>query len=637
QLARSLFLTLEKSLRRKLKEIILAIRIERAFSKQEILEMYLNQVCYGHGAYGVEAAAQLYYGKHVWELNLPQCALLAALPRRPAYYSPFEHPGACRKRRNLVLDKMAEEGFITRAEAERAKRMPINEGLVDFKQLGIRRMRAHYFTNFAIRELVQRFGSNLVYKGGLRVYTTLDIPLQIAAHKIIAKHYRKQRWRRIDQMALVCIEIKTGRILAMVGGVKKYRRDPKTGRLVRDDYNRATQAPNQPGSSFKPYVYAAALEFGFKPYSIFDDSRISFVKAGGAVWSPRNYDGIYGRSMTLKRALAMSNNVIAVKVCRAVGVDRVVETAKRMGFRFVGNPYIASYALALGAVDGYLLYHTSALSCIANGGLRVPPTTILSVYNREGNLIYKHTPRPIRVLAPEVAEQLLDMMMAVVTSGTGRRARVKGYQIAGKTGTSSERRDLWFLGFSPSLACGIWAGREDNKPLNSGSGGAVCAPIFSEFMTVALKHRPGPKEFTMTVVKSDESTQRQNLVKVKICDETGLLATSACPSVHEELLPRNQAPKVKCSLHRTDIVEVAICTASGKLAGFYCPPELIVWKRLPAIAVPVETCPVHRPRETTVTSRATEIASTTASNSDVTSPSESSSSADLSPDDSPPQ
>ncbi|MCX7778216.1 MAG: PBP1A family penicillin-binding protein [Armatimonadetes bacterium] len=602
QLARSLFLTPEKSLKRKLKEIILAIRIERAFSKQEILEMYLNQVCYGHGAYGVEVASQLYFGKHVWELNLPQCAMLAALPRRPAYYSPYEHPGACKARRDIILDKMAELGFITKEEAEEAKRTPITEGLVDLRQIGVQQVKAHYFTNFAIKELVQRFGTDMVYKGGLKVHTSLDMKLQREVERIVQNNLGRIRARGADQIAIVCLDIKSGKILAMVGGAKKFRVDRRTGKLVRDDYNRATQAPNQPGSSFKPYVYAAALEFGFKPYSIFNDSRITFVSAGGRAWSPKNYDGIYGRSMTLKRALAMSNNVIAVKLCRAIGIDRVIECARRMGFRFARDPYSASYTLALGAIDGYLIDHTAAMACAANGGNRVFPTTLDKVYDGRGRLIYQSVPRTFKALSPEVSEQLLEMLIAVVTSGTGRAATVNGYQIAGKTGTSNELRDLWFVGFSPSIACGVWVGREDNRPLRSGSGGSVCAPIFSQVMRVALKLHPGPKRFEFIALGRNDNkpTQplepREEFSRVNICDDSGLLATSACPSIHEEILPKDQIPRRECSLHRVDFVEVAICKLSGKLASFYCPADEIVWRRLPASSVPTEICPIHRPR-----------------------------------------
>lgn len=602
QLARGLFLTPEKTLKRKLKEIILAVRIERAFSKQEILEMYLNNVCYGHGAYGVEVASQLYFGKHVWELNLPQCALLAALPKRPSYYSPYEHPRACKARRDLVLDKMAELGFITKDEAERAKQTPITDGLVDFRQFGVQQVKAHYFTNFAIKELVQRFGADLVYKGGLKAYTSLDMKLQNSVENIVQSSMKRLRACGADQIAIVCLEISSGKILAMVGGAKKFRRDPNTGKLMRDDYNRATQAPNQPGSSFKPYVYAAALEFGFKPYSIFNDSRITFVGGGGRAWSPKNYDGVYGRSMTLRQALAMSNNVIAVKLCRAIGVDKVVECAKRMGFKFATDPYSASYALALGAVDGYLLDHTAAMACVANDGNRVFPTTLSRVYDGRGRLIYQHTPRTFKALNEEVASQLLDMLIAVVTSGTGRAAVVNGYQIAGKTGTSSDLRDLWFIGFSPSIASGVWVGREDNKPLRSGSGGTICAPIFSRVMKVALKLHPGQRQFKFaTPERSDNKPQQtpapqDEMQEVTICDDTGLLAMITCPSTHREILPKDQVPRRECSLHGGDLVDVAICKVSRKLASFYCPADEIIWSRIPASSTPTEVCTIHRPQ-----------------------------------------
>ncbi|MFA0743195.1 MAG: hypothetical protein DFNUSKGM_003329, partial [Candidatus Fervidibacter sacchari] len=256
QLARNLYLSSEKTIRRKLKELLLAVRLERRFSKEELLELYLNTVCYGHGAYGVQAAAELYFGKDVSELTLPQAALLAALPKRPSDLSPFVNPNAAKRRRDYILDAMAEEGYITRSEAEEAKRVPVTEGLKPAPKWLTEPPKAFHFVEYVRRELIQKFGQDVVDRGGLKVYTTLNYRLQREVEQIAERYLRVYRSIGADQMAFVVIHIPTGRVLAMYGG-RPYRIDPKTGKRRLDHFNRAVQAYRQPGSSFKPYVYAA--------------------------------------------------------------------------------------------------------------------------------------------------------------------------------------------------------------------------------------------------------------------------------------------------------------------------------------------------------------------------------------------
>ena len=598
QLARNLYLSSEKTIRRKLKELLLAVRLERRFSKEELLELYLNTVCYGHGAYGVQAAAELYFGKDVSELTLPQAALLAALPKRPSDLSPFVNPDAAKRRRDYILDAMAEEGYITRSEAEEAKRVPVTEGLRPAPKWLTEPPKAFHFVEYVKRELVQKFGQDVVDRGGLRVYTTLNYKLQREVERIAERYLRAYRSIGADQMAFVVIHIPTGRVLAMYGG-RPYRIDPQTGKKRLDHFNRAVQAYRQPGSSFKPYVYAAALEMGFKPNSLFNDSRISFPIGNGKWWSPKNYDGRYGRTMTLKTALAMSNNVIAVKLIRAVGVDKTIEVAKRMGIKFPPgvNPASASYALALGAVGVTVLDHTAALASVATGGVKVTPTGISRVYDSEGKLIYSAKPEHQQVLMPEVASQLLKMLMAVVTEGTGRRAQIPGYQVAGKTGTSEDVKDVWFVGFTPTIACGVWIGRDDNKPLRTGSGGTLCAPVFKEIVMAALKYYPGERTFRLLGQERDADSREEKgrNVRVVICAESGLLATDFCPVTYSEFVPADRAPKRKCPLHREELQPVLICTVSGKLATPNCPAQSVVTKTLPKSAIPTEACDIHAP------------------------------------------
>ncbi len=598
QLARNLYLSSEKTIRRKLKELLLAVRLERRFSKEELLELYLNTVCYGHGAYGVQAAAELYFGKDVSELTLPQAALLAALPKRPSDLSPFVNPDAAKRRRDYILSAMSEEGYITRSEAEEAKRSPVTEGLRPTPKWLTEPPKAFHFVEYVKRELVQKFGQEVVERGGLKVYTTLNYKLQREVEQIAERYLRTYRSFGADQMAFVVIHIPTGRVLAMYGG-RPYRIDSKTGKRRLDHFNRAVQAYRQPGSSFKPYVYAAALEIGFRPNSLFNDSRISFPVGNGKWWSPKNYDGRYGRTMTLKTALAMSNNVIAVKLIRAVGVDKTIEVAKRMGIKFPPglNPASASYALALGAVGVSVLDHTAALASVATGGLRVIPTGINKVYDSEGGLIYSAKPERQQVLMPEVASQLLGMLMAVVTKGTGRRAQIPGYQVAGKTGTSEEVKDVWFVGFTPTIACGVWTGRDDNKPLRSGSGGTLCAPVFKEIVMTALKYYPGERTFRLFEHErdADNRAERSRNVRVVICSESGLLATDFCPVTYSEIVPVDRVPKRRCPLHREELQPVLICTVSGKLATPNCPSQTVVTKTLPKSVIPTEACDIHTP------------------------------------------
>lgn len=602
QLARNLYLSSEKTIRRKLKELLLAVRLERKFSKEELLELYLNTVCFGHGAYGVQAAAELYFGKDVSELTLPQAALLAALPKRPADLSPFVNPDAAKQRRDYILDMMAKEGYIDFKTAEKAKRVPITEGLRPAPKWLTEPPRAFHFIEYVKRELIRKFGQEVVDRGGLKVYTTLNYKLQREVERIAERYLRAYRSLGAEQMACVVIHIPTGRILSLYGG-RPHRIDPKTGKRILDHFNRAVQAYRQPGSSFKPYVYIAALEMGFRPNSLFNDSRVSFPLGNGRWWSPKNYDGRYGRTMTLKTALATSNNVIAVKLIRAVGVDKTIEVAKRMGIRFPPkvDPSNAGYALALGAVGVTVLDHTAALASIATGGVRVVPTAIKAIYDSEGRLIYSSRPEYQRVLAPEVAGQILKMLIAVVTEGTGRRAQISGYQVAGKTGTSEGVKDVWFVGFTPTIACGIWMGRDDSKPLRAGSGGTLCAPIFREIVMAALKHYPGERTFKFL----DQDRKADNeygdeygetrKVRVNICAESGLLATDFCPIVHSEIVPVDRVPKRRCPLHREELQPVLICTVSGKLATPNCPAQNVVTRTLPKSAIPTEACDIHSP------------------------------------------
>ncbi|MCS7223763.1 MAG: PBP1A family penicillin-binding protein [Armatimonadetes bacterium] len=597
QLARNLYLSPEKTIQRKLKELILAIQLERRFSKEELLELYLNTVCYGHGAYGVQAAAELYFGKDAENLNLPQSALLAALPKRPSYLSPFVNPTAAAQRRNYILSKMAELGYISPSQAKEAIATPVTDGLRSAPTWMTGPTRFLHFLEWTKKELSQRFGPELVNRGGLKVYTTINARLQEQIEQLMEQFIERHQRQGINQAALILIELPSGYIRALYGG-RPWRKDPNTGRLIPDYFNRATQAYRQPGSSFKPYVYAAALEAGLQPETVFSDSRIAF-RVGRRSWSPQNYDGVYGRRMTLLTALAQSNNVIAVKTMQSVGADKVIEVAQRMGIRFRQDPRLAGYSLALGSVGVTLLDHTAAVATVATGGQRILPTTIKAVYGSDGQLIYRHRQETQPVLDPTVATKLRMMLRAVVTSGTGRRAQVEGYEVAGKTGTSEKIRDVWFVGFTPSLACGVWAGHEDFKPLRYGSGGTWCAPLFRTAVSLALKVYPGRRSFTdeepngRPALRKPSTEADEQRVAVTVCTETGLLANRFCPLTHTETLEEPQVPKRRCLIHSQEGETLLICTLSGKRATSQCPTQSVVGAIFPRGEAPTEECDIH--------------------------------------------
>lgn len=588
QLAKNLFLNQQKTFSRRLQQMMLALKIERRYSKEEILEMYLNEVCYGSGAFGVQAASKLYFHKPACELTLAEAALLAGLPRRPSFYSPFENPDAAKARQELVLHKMVAQGDLTTEEAETAIREKLN--IAPRKNLGEARIEYPYFTTYAIRELVARYGVDMIYKGGLAVYTTLNTEVQRAAEEAIHEGLKDRSNRNVTQGALVCIKTSDGSLLAIVGG-RSYRES---------QWNRATQSRRQPGSSFKPYLYAAAMENGFTPNSVIRDSPVSYPGAGGHPWRPKNYDGKYRGSITLRRALATSVNVVAVKLMEQVGVDKVIETARRMGISSPLDPYLP---LALGASGITLLEHAGAYCAFATGGLRVEPTTILRVLDHTGRPIDSLVPRVQRVLNPQTAEAVRSMLLTAVESGTGRNARIPNYQVAGKTGTTSGGKDAWFMGFTPDLTCGIWMGNDHNERMYRPSGGFFCAPVWKKFMVRALTiTKSQRRRFDANSEKVKETRERgeEKTRTLRLCTESGMLATANCPSAYQEKFARGKGPKDYCDLHPAgteDGEEVTVCSESGQLATENCPSPSVRTVRMGT--APKSYCTIHRASEPT--------------------------------------
>lgn len=544
QLARNLFLTQERTIVRKLKEILLAIQIERRYSKDEILNMYFNQIYYGNGAYGIEAAALSFLGKHVGELNLYEAALLAALPKSPIYFDPFKNPEKALVRRNIVLNAMKETGEIGDKEAERAKNAPLllNQKINTFSN-------APYFIEEIRRRVVRRYGENMLYRNGLDIYTTLDSDLQEKAisslewwlertekmyrfkvEKDTSKKDTTGGMTKYIQGSIVAIEAETGAVRSLVGG-----RD-----FEESEFNRATQAKRQPGSAFKPFVYTACIDNGFTPSDEVLDIPIVIV-SGGEEYSPANYDHKFKGPVTIRKALALSRNLAAVRLIRYIGEQTVVEYARKMGIK---SQLKAVTSLSLGACEVTPLELTSAYSVFPNLGVRIEPYFIEKIEHRDGDLIYEHKIQKEEVIAPATAFVMTDLMRSVIEEGTAVGVRLRGFSrpAAGKTGTTDDFSDAWFVGFTPDLVCGVWVGFDTRKRIVRGATGATFAvPLWTKFMDEATKGKP-VKEFKIP----------NGVVSRTVCDVTHKLANEYCPHTRKEFYIAGTEPTEICDIHTKD-------------------------------------------------------------------------------------
>jgi penicillin-binding protein 1A len=473
QLARMLFLQPERSIQRKLKEAALSVLIEKHYTKDEILALYLNQAYFGTRAYGIEAASQTYFGKSVTELSIGEAALLASLPKAPSLYSPFKNPEGARDRCSLVLKKMLSHDFITQKEFDKA----INESIP--KTPHMRKYEAPYFIEYMRQKLEHKYGSE-IYTAGYKIYSTLNYRMQKIAEEA-ARHgvaVIEQRVKPGIQVSLIAIEVHTGHVKAMVGGLDFWK----------NQYNRASQAKRQPGSAFKPFVYVTAFENGMLSQDKVFDSPISFRGAQqGKVWSPKNYDGKYYGPVTLKKALAKSLNAATVRLARKIGVENVIETARKLGIKGTLQPYLPT---ALGASDVTLMELSAAYSAFATGRC-IEPLTYERILNRDGVVIEEAIPKSEEVLKGNVIEEVRASLDAVVREGTARKAMELGRPVYGKTGTTNDYTDAWFVGFDDNLVVGVWVGRDDHTPIGPKETGARAAlPIWIEFMQKALPQIP---------------------------------------------------------------------------------------------------------------------------------------------------
>ncbi|MDB5101382.1 MAG: penicillin-binding protein family [Cyanobacteria bacterium RYN_339] len=462
QLAKNLFLNADRTATRKIADMYLAIQLERTLPKEKILEMYLNQVYFGHGAYGVESASRKYFGKKAKNINDAEAAMLAGLLPAPEYYSPYRNPKPAKERQAIVLKRMVDAGFLTAAEAEKnAKKELQYANTPDYAY------RAPYFTSQVLTQLSDRLGADLVMRGALKIYTTMDLTMQEEAEGLIRRGVGRLAGMHVGEGALVAIEPGTGAVRALVGGTN-YDKSP---------FNRAVQAHRQPGSTFKPFVYLTAFTKGYGPYTTVADVPTNFGR-----YAPQNYDRTFRGVITFERAVASSVNVAAVKVANMVGIENVIKTAQACGIK---SPLEPNLSLALGSAEVTPLELASAYATLGASGAYAEPHFVTRVEDHNGNLIDQF-PVATQAAVPEEAVWALNTCLkAVVNYGSGTAANF-GRPCAGKTGTTSDARDTWFAGYTPDLACVIWLGNDDNSKLApSATGGALAAPLWAQFMKVA--------------------------------------------------------------------------------------------------------------------------------------------------------
>lgn len=481
QVARSLLLTPEKTYLRKVKEAILAWRIDSLLTKDEILYIYLNQIYLGESAHGVEAAAQVYFGKHVSELVLGEMAILAGLPQAPSRYSPFDHLELAQQRQRYVLNRMAEDGYVSSEAARDAFLAPIQ-----LKPSEIRaRTNNGYFVQLVRKQAEQELGSSLNY-AGVRIYTTLDSDLQLAATSslrrgVLASFVRssgqlspslhgKKQSQEPPQGALVSLEACTGHVRALVGGLD----------FAASPFDRATQGRRSAGSVFKPLIYATALANGWRPDSTILDAPLSIRGHGGKLWQPQNFSGEFQGATSLSEALAHSLNVVTVRLLQKVGIDKVRALAKDVGIQ---EPITADLSLALGATGVSLLEITGAYSPFVCDGKFTAPVAIVRIEDGAGQILMEKKTEARKVMEREVALDMQKMLAAVISEGTGKRAAGLPGLCGGKTGTTDDNRDAWFVGFTRKLITGVWMGYDQNTSLGRDeNGGRAVAPIWLDFM-----------------------------------------------------------------------------------------------------------------------------------------------------------
>ncbi len=628
QLVKRAFLTPEKTLRRKIQEALLAVQVERKYTKEEIFEMYLNQIYFGEGAYGIQSAAQVYFGKDAEDLTLEESALLVALPKAPNSYDPYKDISAATKRRNIVLDNMAKYGFISDTQAEEAKTKDIVLTGTRAKELNTYKF--PYFVDYITELLIAKYGEDKVYKGGLKVYTTLDPAIQASAEEALAnsKNFPKAKYDDKGlvqpQAAMVVLDQHTGFIKAIVGG-----RDHKQKR----QFNRATDAVRQPGSAFKPIIdYGPAIEKGKAPADVVDDSPTKF---GSHEF--KNYDGQFHGLVTYRKAITNSYNIPAVKILKETGISKAIGFARKLGISTLVDKKDENLSMALGGLTRGVkpLELAGAFGAFGNDGVYVQPTAITKIEDRDGNIIDQFKPQKSIVMKKTTAYIMTSMLRSVVTSGTGTGASLGSRPVAGKTGTTSDYKDAWFAGYTPELTTVVWMGHDDPQPMRGITGGTYPARIWRAVMSKALKDVPvvdfkRPAGIVSETVCSESGNLPSDIcpqeelvtdifakgtvpskvcdvhVLVKVCEESNQLPTDKCPSVVSRAFVKGKEPTQTCTLHNGDaaVLGVPVCTdpqhggilyrailpGSGEEGG--CPNDIVQYRQFAPGQEPTAYCPL---------------------------------------------
>ena len=535
QVVKSLLLSPEKSFSRKIREAILAFKIEKYLSKEEILFLYLNQIYLGHGAYGVASAAENYFGKQIEELSLAESALLAGLPQAPTKYSPFNHPEQAKKRQTYILNRMVEEEFISNRELGEAFQKPLK---IKARQNSFMD-KAPYFVEYLRRYLEEKYGKEALYKNGLQVYTTVDLEMQRVAQESVEsglKEIEKRQKYPSTNMplalegSLICFDLETGYIKTMVGG-----RD-----FEKSQFNRATQARRQTGSAFKPIVYASALDKGYTPASLIVDSPIVF-EWEHKKWKPKNFGEKFSGPITLRNALTHSVNVVTVKIAQDIGVDYIRDYTKKLG---ISSPLQNDLSMALGSSGISLFDLTKTYAVFANQGKIFKPIFIKKILDRDGNLLEENLPLSYpkeppdgeQILTPQTAYLMTYLLEGVVQNGTGWKAKALKRPVAAKTGTTDHFLDAWFIGYTPEFITGVWVGFDDERTLGEDeTGSRAASPIWVNFMSKALEDKP-IQEFPipegLEFTKVDAKTGQIGLGRETIleCFREGTGPTQEAPS-----------------------------------------------------------------------------------------------------------
>lgn len=557
QLAKIALTGSEQTWIRKIKQTILALELERKYTKNEILEMYLNWVYMGHGAAGVQAAANVYFGKDVSKLTVAEGAMIAGIIQLPSVYSPYDKPEKAKARQEIVLDQMVKYGKLTEAQAAAAKKEPIVLRKGGLKSLAS----GGYFVDYVLQQLLDKYGSDKVYNSGLRVYTTVDIDMQIALEKamstVLDAEFPIVEGKPPVQAAGVFIDHRTGEIKAIAGG-RKY--DQQLG------LNRAVASFRQPGSAFKPIAdYTAALDLGMSAGDLLDDKPIQFPGQDGKPWQPKNYDGVYKGLMTLREAVMDSRNSPAIQTLNRITPDVGFQYAMRLGnfsrLKASGTLNDKTLSLAIGGLTVGVspLELVSAYGVLANGGVRFEPISILKVTDRDGNVLEENTSVKTVAISEQTAFLMTDVLRSVVTGGTGQRAALDR-PTAGKTGTTDDTADAWWVGYTPELVGGVWMGYDQPKGMNNVAGGRQPAAIWKATMQAGLVGKP-VVEFP---VPANITTG------VTICGKSGKIPTGLCPAddLRVETYLAGREPNTTCDVH----VMVRVCAEHpDRLASASCP------------------------------------------------------------------